>query len=82
MPKLKDYLLFDNKFKEVYMYTFDFAKEANCKGLSFPTAQALWNLFFLEKYPPVQKIWDEFLNVRKLIIYKNIYLFLEPIKEK
>lgn len=45
------------------MYTFDFAKEPNCKGLGFPTAQALWNLFFLEKYPTIQKIWDEFLNV-------------------
>ena len=45
------------------MYTFDFAKEPNCKGLNFQTAQGLWGLFFNEKYPIFQKIWDDFLNV-------------------
>lgn len=65
LPKLKDYLIVDTKFKEVYMYTFDFAKEPNCKGLNFETAKGLWNLFFLEKYSGIQKLWDNFLNVDK-----------------
>lgn len=47
------------------MYTFDFAKEPNCKGLNFETAKGLWNLFFLEKYSGIQKLWDNFLNVDK-----------------
>jgi len=65
LPKLREYLLSDEKFRDIYMYTFDFAKEPNCKGLNFITAQGLWNLFFAEKYPGVQKQWDDFLNVNE-----------------
>jgi len=75
IPKLREYLLFDEKFREIYIYTFDFAKEPNCKGLCFQTAQGLWNLFFLEKYPGIQKIWDDFLNVNIFLEKKKNFIF-------
>lgn len=57
------------------MYTFDFAKDPNCKGLNFMTAQGLWGLFFAEKYPGVQKMWDEFLNVRGINLFLKFWVF-------
>ena len=38
---LEEYLNQDEKFKKVYTFAFDFAKEKNIRGLNFITAKGI-----------------------------------------
>ena len=72
LPKFQEFLNDPKKFKEIYIFTFHFAKEKSKKGISFSYAQFFWNIFFSQKYE-IQSKWDEFLNVKKI---KILFFFI------
>jgi hypothetical protein len=43
IKQLEEYIIQEEKFKKVYTYTFDFAREKNTRGLNFITAKGKLN---------------------------------------
>ena len=44
LPNLEKEILDQNKFKEFYQFTFNYAKNPNQKGLDLEMALAYWNI--------------------------------------
>lgn len=48
-------------FKEVYKFTFNFAKDAGKRSLDFENAKALWEILLAKKFPFLSE-WLEYLD--------------------
>jgi len=53
----------EKDFKEVYRYTFGFAKDTTGRNLNFESAKALWEILLKGKFPFLEQ-WIEFLETR------------------
>ncbi|XP_061996414.1 uncharacterized protein LOC133714308 [Rosa rugosa] len=76
LPSMRSELKDKDKFKEVYNFTFDWAKEKGQKSLQLDTAIGMWQLLFAEMTPkwPYVDQWCEFLEERhKLAIPKDTW---------
>jgi len=51
-------------FKEVYKFTFNFAKDQGKRSLNFDNAKALWEILLVNKFPFL-KSWLEYLDTLK-----------------
>jgi len=51
----------ENEFKEIYKYTFNFAKDPGARNLNFESAKALWEVLLKGRFPFFQQ-WMEFLE--------------------
>jgi len=58
--ELKD----DQKFREIYIFAFGWAKEKGQKSLALDTAIGMWQLLFAEKQWPLVDHWCQFLQAR------------------
>ncbi|KAG5550848.1 hypothetical protein RHGRI_009328 [Rhododendron griersonianum] len=56
--ELKD----DQKFREIYIFAFGWAKEKGQKSLALDTAIGMWQLLFAEKQWPLVDHWCQFLQ--------------------
>ncbi|KAI9343583.1 potentiating neddylation domain-containing protein [Obelidium mucronatum] len=66
--------LSDNvKFREIYLFTFGFAKAENQKSLDKATAMAFWQLLFVDRYKKID-LWLEFLEDHKNAISKDTWI--------
>ncbi|KAJ3015028.1 UNVERIFIED_CONTAM: DCN1-like protein 1 [Siphonaria sp. JEL0065] len=69
------------KFREIYLFTFNFAKAENQKSLDKSTAIAFWQLLFTGKYKHIDA-WLEFLEDHKNAISKDTWVqFLDFSKK-
>ncbi|KAJ3134710.1 DCN1-like protein 1 [Physocladia obscura] len=59
-------------FREIYLFTFGFAKAENQKSLGLETATAFWQLLFTGKYKYIE-LWIEFLEDHKNAISKDTW---------
>ncbi|GJN29203.1 hypothetical protein PR202_gb17401 [Eleusine coracana subsp. coracana] len=64
LPSLRAELKDDHKFREIYNFTFNWAREKGQKSLSLETAIGMWQLLFAERQWPLIDHWCEFLQVR------------------
>ena len=60
LPSLRAELKDDDKFKEIYDYSFTFSKEPNQKSLPLDTASAMWKVLLTDRWKLVDA-WCEFL---------------------
>ncbi|KAJ3082025.1 hypothetical protein HK102_001969 [Quaeritorhiza haematococci] len=49
------------KFKDIYLFTFNFAKVENQKSLALDTALAFWELLLTDRFPHLS-MWLDFLR--------------------
>ncbi|ORY51495.1 dcun1d1 protein [Rhizoclosmatium globosum] len=61
------------RFRELYIYTFNFAKAENQKSLDKDTAIAFWQLLFSNKYKYID-LWLEFLEDHKNAISRDTWI--------
>eukprot|EP01016_Furgasonia_blochmanni_P008400 TRINITY_DN133_c0_g1_i1.p2 TRINITY_DN133_c0_g1~~TRINITY_DN133_c0_g1_i1.p2 ORF type:complete len:183 (-),score=49.20 TRINITY_DN133_c0_g1_i1:180-728(-) len=65
LPTLRKELDDWGKFKEVYQYTFAYAKEQpTAKNLEYESAKALWNVLLKGRFPWLDHL-NEFLDARE-----------------
>lgn len=73
IPELRAELGEERRFREVYSFSFDWARESTIKSLSQDVAVALWLLLFNAhpetSWPTVNK-WTEFVQV--LIVFQPL----------
>jgi len=50
-----------NEFKEVYRYTFAYAKDPGARNLNFESARALWEILLKDRFPFLGK-WITYLD--------------------
>lgn len=63
LPNLKKDLDVNSPvFKEIYKYTFNYAKEELAKNLNYDSAIALWKILLEGKFPFLNELF-EFLEV-------------------
>ena len=62
LSSLRAELTEEGKFKEIYNYAFQFAREEGQKSLALDTAVAMWKLLFAERQWPLVDSWCEFLQ--------------------
>jgi DCN1-like protein 1/2 len=62
LPSLRAELKDDSKFREVYMFAFDWAKEKGQKSLALETALGMWKLLYAQKSWPLVDNWCSFLQ--------------------
>ncbi|MFS7928824.1 putative defective-in-cullin neddylation protein [Helianthus anomalus] len=62
LPYIRSELSDNQKFKEIYIFTFDWAKEKGQKSLALDTAIGMWQLLFAEKKWPLVDHWCQFLQ--------------------
>jgi len=60
-PTLHNKLSNPTDFKEIYKYTFRFAKDPGARNLKFEMAIPLWEIILKDKFPYL-KDWLEFLD--------------------
>ena len=61
LSSLRSEMQEETRFKEVYEYSFGFAKEANQKSLPLETACAMWHVLMGDRWPLLDA-WCEFLE--------------------
>eukprot|EP00252_Welwitschia_mirabilis_P006209 TRINITY_DN1700_c0_g1_i1.p1 TRINITY_DN1700_c0_g1~~TRINITY_DN1700_c0_g1_i1.p1 ORF type:complete len:252 (-),score=49.77 TRINITY_DN1700_c0_g1_i1:302-1057(-) len=64
IPYLRSELKDEQKFREIYNFAFNWAKEKGQKSLALETAIGMWQLLFSEKSWPLVDHWCQFLQVR------------------
>nr|XP_043620750.1 DCN1-like protein 1 [Erigeron canadensis] len=64
IPFMRSELKDDQKFKEIYIFAFGWAKEKGQKSLALDTAIGMWQLLFEEKQWPLVDHWCQFLQAR------------------
>ncbi|XP_021864451.1 uncharacterized protein [Spinacia oleracea] len=64
IPYIRSELKDDQKFREIYIFAFGWAKEKGQKSLALDTAIGMWKLLFAEKHWPLIDHWCEFLQAR------------------
>ncbi|XP_076936237.1 uncharacterized protein LOC143603287 [Bidens hawaiensis] len=64
IPSMRAELKDDQKFKEIYNFTFAWAKEKGQKSLALDTAIGMWQLLFEENHWPMVNHWCQFLQAR------------------
>ncbi|KAK9698225.1 hypothetical protein RND81_08G089700 [Saponaria officinalis] len=62
IPYIRSELKDEQKFREIYIFAFSWAKEK--KSLAFDTAIGMWQLLFAEKQWPLIDHWCQFLQAR------------------
>ncbi|CAL8380867.1 unnamed protein product [Arctogadus glacialis] len=60
LPRLEQELKDTGKFKDMYQFTFNFAKNPGQKGLDLEMAVAYWNLLLTERFKFLD-LWNRFL---------------------
>ncbi|KAJ3071692.1 DCN1-like protein 2 [Podochytrium sp. JEL0797] len=81
IPQMRSALDDPATFKEIYLFTFNFARGENQKSLAKDTAIAFWQLLFADKYKYIDK-WLEFLEDHKNAISKDTWVqFLDFSKK-
>ncbi|WMV59484.1 hypothetical protein MTR67_052869 [Solanum verrucosum] len=77
IPHLRSQLKDEDTFREIYNFTFDWAKEKGQKTLALETALALWHLLFAELEWPLIDQWCEFIQERhNKAISRDVWLQL------
>jgi len=61
LPNLEKEILDQNKFKEFYQFTFNYAKNPNQKGLDLEMALAYWNIVMAGRFKFLH-LWSTFLK--------------------
>ncbi|KAI9096885.1 Cullin binding-domain-containing protein [Phlyctochytrium arcticum] len=81
LPSLREELDDPAKFKDIYHFTFQFARSEGQKGLGLETAIAFWQLLLAKSFSRLD-LWVEFLTTQhKKDISKDTWnLFLEFIR--
>jgi len=51
----------EKEFKEVYRYTFNFAKDPGARNLNFDSARALWEILLKDRFPFIEQ-WLDFID--------------------
>ncbi|XP_021757379.1 DCN1-like protein 1 isoform X2 [Chenopodium quinoa] len=64
IPYIRSELKDDQKFRDIYIFAFGWAKEKGQKSLALDTAIGMWQLLFAEKHWPLIDHWCEFLQAR------------------
>ncbi|KAJ3388854.1 DCN1-like protein 1 [Entophlyctis sp. JEL0112] len=72
IPRMRADLDDPQKFRDIYTFTFNFAKAENQKSLALETAVGFWQLLFSEKYKFID-LWIEFLESHKNAISKDTW---------
>ncbi|KAI8613575.1 Cullin binding-domain-containing protein [Chytriomyces sp. MP71] len=68
-------------FRDIYNFTFNFARQDNQKSLALETAVAFWQLLFMDRYTHIA-LWLEFLEDHKNSISKDTWVqFLDFTKK-
>mmetsp|Transcript_28788 Transcript_28788/g.81081 ORF Transcript_28788/g.81081 Transcript_28788/m.81081 type:complete len:248 (-) Transcript_28788:139-882(-) len=62
LPSLRSELHDDAKFREIYIYAFNFSREKGQKCLQLETALGMWQLLFTERPWALLADWSEFLQ--------------------
>ncbi|KAJ3302556.1 hypothetical protein HDV03_004872 [Kappamyces sp. JEL0829] len=60
IPKMREELQDPVKGKQIYQFTFNFAKVENQKSLALETAIAFWDLLLADRFPHLE-LWKDFL---------------------
>ena len=63
-----------NKFKDLYHFTFNFAKNPSQKSLELEDAIAYWKMILNDRFKYLD-IWIQFLTV-KIFFIKNLIQFI------
>ncbi|KAJ8434521.1 hypothetical protein Cgig2_030144 [Carnegiea gigantea] len=64
IPYMRSELKDEQKFREIYLFAFGWAKEKGQKSLALDTAIGMWQLLFAEKQWPLIDHWCQFLQAR------------------
>lgn len=74
LPSLENELKDPNRFKDLYHFTFNYAKNPGQKGLDLDMAITYWNIVLRGRFRFLD-LWCQFLQVKFLLnIFLNIYL--------
>ena len=63
LPSLEKEIVDNNRFKDFYQFTFNYAKNPGQKGLDLEMALAYWNIVLRGRFRFLD-IWSEFLKVK------------------
>lgn len=64
LPFMRSELKDEQKFREIYIFAFGWAKEKGQKSLALDTAIGMWQLLFAEKQWPFVDHWCQFLQAK------------------
>ncbi|CAI5991344.1 unnamed protein product [Closterium sp. NIES-65] len=64
LPALRSEINDDHKFREIYNFSFDWAKEKGQKSLAFGTAIGMWQLLFTARPWRFVEHWCEYLQMK------------------
>ncbi|KAK1259690.1 hypothetical protein QJS04_geneDACA010293 [Acorus gramineus] len=64
IPLMRVELKDEHKFREIYNFSFSWAKEKGQKSLALDTAIGMWQLLFAERHWPLVDHWCQFLQDR------------------
>ncbi|KMZ60984.1 DCN1-like protein 1 (Defective in cullin neddylation protein1-like protein 1) [Zostera marina] len=64
IPLMRAEMKDDQKFGDIYYFSFGWAKEKGQKSLALDTAIGMWQLLFAEKCWPLMDNWCQFLKVK------------------
>ncbi|CAI0450532.1 unnamed protein product [Linum tenue] len=64
IPFMRSELKDEQKFREIYTFSFGWAKEKGQKSLALDTAIGMWQLLFAEKHWPLVDHWCQFLQAQ------------------
>lgn len=75
VPKLRAELKDDDKFKEIYSFSFNYSKEPTQKHLPLEIAIPMWTLLLTDRFPKVS-IWCDFVQKKGRSIPKDTWTLL------
>eukprot|EP00245_Coleochaete_scutata_P003294 TRINITY_DN1480_c0_g1_i1.p1 TRINITY_DN1480_c0_g1~~TRINITY_DN1480_c0_g1_i1.p1 ORF type:complete len:260 (-),score=49.30 TRINITY_DN1480_c0_g1_i1:41-820(-) len=62
LPSLRAEMKDEATFRDIYIFTFDWAKEKGQKSLALDTALGMWRIMFTERRWPLYEAWCLFLQ--------------------